>query len=344
MDIMIGKNIKYYRLLRNMSLQDLADRVGLNKMAISNYENGKREPKPEICQKIAGALNVSLAMLMSKYGNDLIIEPGAFRKKARLPKGKTELIQEQEDHYLGRLFEVVSFLSDASLPPVPDGSRQEVTDIEEAGQYLRSVLDLPANGPVGNITDILENRGYIICPVDAVEEGFSGHSGHVNGRPYIAFNKHMNGERRRFTLIHELAHLVFHFSEDQDEESMVNKIAGAFLLPKEDIIRELGPKRRDIRGDLQFIQKEYGISKAAIVVRAYQTRIISQETYTITMKWMSTNGYLKNDQQGVSEEETHLLEQLTLRAVAEEQIGISKAAEILERPLIETRRLCYGGV
>ena len=79
-------------------------------------------------------------------------------------------------------------------------------------------------------------------------------------------------------------------------------------------------------------------------MRAYQAGIITKETYTITMKWMSARGYLKDDQTGVSEEGTHLLEQLTLRAVAEEQIGISKAAEILEKPLIETRKLCYGGV
>ncbi len=341
---MIGKNIKYYRLLRNMSLQDLADQVGLNKMAISNYENGKREPKLDICQKIADALNVSLAMLVSKYGNELIVVPGSFRKKARLSKEKTDLVQGQETHYLGRLYEAISFLGDSSLPPLMEVPPMEVKSAEDAGQKLREILGLSFHGPVGNITDILENNGYIICPIDAIEEGFSGHSGHVNGRPYIAVNVKMNGERQRFTLIHELAHLVFRFPDDQDEERKVDEIAGAFLLPKDDIIRELGPKRRDIRGDLQFIQLEYGISKASIVMRAYQAGIITKETYTITMKWMSARGYLKDDQTGVSEEGTHLLEQLTLRAVAEEQIGISKAAEILEKPLIETRKLCYGGV
>lgn len=340
---MIGKNIKYYRLSRNMSLQDLADRVGLNKMAISNYENGKREPKLEICQKIADALNVSLAKLISKYGNDLAVERGPFRKNARLSNEKTQLVYGQEDRYLGRLFDVVSLLGDASLPSPPEQPRIKVTDTEEAGRVLRKALGLSPNGPVGNITDILENNGYIVCPVDIIIEGFSGHSGRVNGRPYIAVNIHMNGERQRFTLIHELAHLVFLFSEDQDEERLVNEIAGAFLLPENDIKRELGPKRRDIRGDLQFVQQEYGIASSAIVMRARQTGIISQETYTITIRWMSANGMLKEEKHGIAPEKTNLLELLTLRAVDEEQISISKAAEILEKPLLETRRLCFGG-
>ena len=340
---MIGKNIKYYRLSRNMSLQDLADRVGLNKMAISNYENEKREPKMEICQKIADILNVSLSKLISNYGNELAVERGPFRKKAHLSKEKTQLVYGQEDRYLGRLFDVVSILGDASLPTPPETPRISVTDAEEAGRHLRDILGLSPQGPVSNITDILENNGYIVCPINIISEGFSGHSGRVNGRPYIAVNTHMNGERQRFTLIHELAHLVFHFTEDQDEERLVNEIAGAFLLPESDIKRELGPKRRDIRGDLPFIQQEYGIASSAIVMRARQTGIITQETYTLTIKWMSKNGLLKGEKDGIIPEETNLLKLLTLRAVDEEQISISKAAEILEIPLIETRRLCYGG-
>ena len=339
---MIGKNIRYYRLLRNMSLQDLADRVGLNKMAISNYENGKREPRMEICKKIAGVLNVSLVKLISSYGNDLAVERGPFRKNANLSKEKTQLVFGQEDSYLGRLFDIISLLGDASLPSLSEHPRVSVTNTEEAGKHLREMLGLPYSGPVGNITDILENNGYIVCPVDNVPEGFSGHSGKVNGRPYIAVNIHMNAERQRFTLIHELAHQVFVFKEDQNEERLVNEIAGAFLLPEGDIKRELGPKRRDIRGDLQFIRKEYGIASSAIVMRARQTGIITQETYTITLKWMSANGMMKQEKQEIMPEETHLLELLTLRAVDEEQISISKAAEVLDKPLIEIRKLWLG--
>ena len=341
---MTGKNIRYYRLLRNMSLQELADKVGLKKMTISYYENERHEIKYDVCQKIAKALDVSLAMLISQYGNDLSVQHGAFRKRSRLTSNNIELIYGQEERYLGRLFNIVSILGDASLAPAPVIAPVKVTNTEEAGQYLRQLLELPGSGPIGNITDILENKGYFVCPIDVVKEGFSGNSGYANGRPYIAINKHMPAERQRFTLIHELAHLVFEFSEEQNEERMVDEIAGAFLLPKEDIIRELGPKRHNIRGDLRIIQQEYNISMASIIMRALQACIITQQTYTITMKWMSANGLRKDEQSGILPEKTHLLEQLTLRAVAEEQIGISKAAEILEKPLLETRRLCFGGV
>ena len=83
---------------------------------------------------------------------------------------------------------------------------------------------------------------------------------------------------------------------------------------------------------------------ASIVMRAYQTEIISKAVYEITQKWMASQGLRRDEQSGIQPEVSHLLEQLTVRAVSEEEITVSKAAELLERPFIEVRELCYGGV
>lgn len=341
---MIGKNIKYYRLKSNMSQDALAQAVGVKKMTISHYESGKRAPDYETSRKIAAALNIPFTKLMENYSDGLDIRHVAFRKHSTVAKRQQNAIIGEIDRYLERLFEAASFIGDASLPAPPDIRQIEIDDYKAAGRHLREILDLPLSGPVGNITDILENKGFIICPVNIAERGFSGNSGSVNGRPYIAVNTTMPAERQRFTLVHELAHLAFLFNDEQDEESEVDKIAGAFLLPGSDIVRELGPKRKDIRSDLRNIQREYGISMTAIVIRAYQVGIITKSTYEITMKWMSGSGLRTDSPSEITPEKTHLLEQLTFRAVAEEEIGVSKAAELLEMPLMEVRRICYGGV
>lgn len=341
---MIGKNIKYYRLMNNLSQEVLAQQIGVNKVAISNYEAGKRTPDIATIRKIADALNVPLARLVVVENININVQHGAFRKQSRCGKNMQELILGKIDRYLSRLFNVISVFGDAVLAPIPDIARINVNDVEEAGQYLRKVLGLSASGPIGNITDILENMGFIICPIEIEDRVFSGNSGVVNGRPYIAVNTTMPAERQRFTLIHELAHLVFSFDNAQDEERLVDGIAGAFLLPESDVKRELGPKRRDIRLDLRLIQQEYNVSMAAIVMRARQTGIINQETSDLTHRWMSAQGLKKDEKSGIKPEESHLLEQLTLRAVAEDEITVSKAAEILERPFIEVRELCFGGV
>ncbi len=341
---MIGKNIKFYRLLKGISQEDLAQQIGLNKMAVSNYEMDKRNPEMAIIQKIAEALDVSFSALLSQQDQQLVIEHGAFRKQSSIKKGTQDLIFGKLDRYLGRLFNVISILGETVLAPSPSIERKRMMNCEEAGQYLRKLLCLPTNGPIGNITDILENNGYIICPVEMDERGFSGNSGMVNGRPYIAVNTTMPAERQRFTLIHELAHLVFIFNDVEDEEKLVDDIAGAFLLPEQDIRRELGPKRNSIISDLRIIQKEYGVSMSSIVARAHQTGILNKTHYEMTMKWLNKNGLLHNTSSNMDPEKTHLLEQLTLRAASEEEISISKAAELLDRPFWEVRQLCFGGI
>lgn len=340
---MIGNNIRYYRLIKKMSQETLAQLIGVGKMAISNYESGKRNPSYDVSRKLSAALEVSLSQLVAHRDPCLIIEHGAFRKQAALSKSQQEVILGKTDRYLERLYEAVSFVGDVALPALPTYKRTYAHDFESAGLYLREILGISPYGPVGNITDILENKGFIICPVDYEERSFSGISGMVNERPFIAVNTTMPAERQRFTLIHELAHLVFLFQDNQDEERMVDGIAGAFLLPKIDLLRELGPKRSDIRGNLRYIQREYGISMAAIVKRAEQINIITKGVYENTMKWMSANGLRADEHSGIIKEQTQLLEQIISRAVAEDEIGISKAAELLEMPLPEVRSLCYGG-
>ena len=81
-----------------------------------------------------------------------------------------------------------------------------------------------------------------------------------------------------------------------------------------------------------------------VAIRARQTGIISQDVYTQTQKWFSAKGYRKNEQSGQIPEDNHLLEQLTIRAVAEDEISVSKAAELLQVPLVRARKLCFGGV
>ena len=341
---MIGKNIRYYRQMKKMSQAELARRLNVARMTVSHYENGERTPDYDTMQRLAVVLEVPLAALSVTYGAIPQIEHGAFRAQKSMTRDEQEYILTCADRYLSRLFQVVSFLGDAALTAAPILQRVAVQTPEQAAAHLRTLLGLPMTGPVGNITDMLENKGFIVCPVDVPESKFSGNSGYANGRPYITVNTTMPAERQRFTLIHELAHLVFVFEEGQDEEKLVDQIAGAFLLPAEDILRELGPRRTSIISDLRLVQREYGIAMQTVAIRARQTGIISQDVYTQTQKWFSAKGYRKNEQSGLIPEDNHLLEQLTIRAVAEDEISVAKAAELLQVPLVQARKLCFGGV
>ena len=64
---MIGKNLKYFRLSAGLSQEELAKRLGITKMAISNYENDKRDVDSKMLIKIADVLKIKATnLLMNK--------------------------------------------------------------------------------------------------------------------------------------------------------------------------------------------------------------------------------------------------------------------------------------
>ena len=62
----IGKQIKKYRILLNMSQYELAKRTGLQPSAISHFEVNRREPCLENLIKLSIAFGISIDMLVGK--------------------------------------------------------------------------------------------------------------------------------------------------------------------------------------------------------------------------------------------------------------------------------------
>ena len=343
---MIGKNLKYYRQIAGLSQDKLAGIVGLSKMTISNYENNKRDADSDTVIKLADALNIKASALLINPTGSARITHAEFRKKSGMSLSSIDMVYEKVDRYLGRFHTILRVLGDAVLPTVPAIDKLPFTDIDESASRMREYLSLSPTGPVGNIIDTLENCGIIVCQIDIEDDHFSGINGTLNGRPYIAVNKSMTLERQRFTLIHELTHILFAFPANINEEKTVDGITGAFLFPKDDVIRELGYYRTNVRGELSALQREYGISMQSALIRAKQAGCITGSIYEEHQKWISKNGFIKKGisgeyiEYGDHIEHSTLFEKLVVRAVSENMINISKASELLELPHDSVRHLC----
>ena len=70
----------------------------------------------------------------------------------------------------------------------------------------------------------------------------------VNNIPIIVLLDDMkDGARQRFTIAHELGHLILITNNnDLDEEKLCNRFASSLLMPKEAIINEFGYSRGKI--------------------------------------------------------------------------------------------------
>lgn len=62
----IGEQIKKYRQKAGLTQKQLGEAFGISQQQIAQYESGRRIPKMETLQKIAGALGISRSLL---YGD-----------------------------------------------------------------------------------------------------------------------------------------------------------------------------------------------------------------------------------------------------------------------------------
>ena len=340
---MFSKNLKYYRLKKQLSKKALAEIVHVSPMAITNYEDGSRMPNMEMLKALAEALDIRVSDFLAVRNDQLIFQHAEFRKASSLTKMQQEYVRESVEEYFGRFMDTVEVLGGEVLPDAPAcHALPLVDDNEKNAMALRRHLGFPEDGPIEDLIGKLENKGILVCECPVDSSKFSGMNGSVNGRPYVAINSRMNAERNRSTTVHELAHLMFCWPDsmgDRDAEKRATAIGGAFLIPKKDLIRELGVKRTRVSRDMQLVAKEYGISMQMLAVRAKQCGILSEAAVKEFFVFMSARGWRTAEPARMEAEHPTLFEQLVYRAVNEADISVQRGAELLHRPYNEVAEM-----
>ena len=81
-------------------------------------------------------------------------------------------------------------------------------DIENAANTLREKWNLGIK-PIPSVIEMLEEKGLKVIEIDA-SDAFQGFKAEANEELVIVLNKNDNACRKRFTAVHELAHIVQH--------------------------------------------------------------------------------------------------------------------------------------
>jgi len=263
-----------------------------------------------------------------------------------MPQKEATKIKEQTKEYLSRYLELEEILglpNEFDNPLKDTGLVTSYEHITDAARKLREIWKLGIDA-IFNVVELLEDKNIKVVKL-YVDETFDGLQTLVNEKiPVVAYNanKINKPDRIRFTLLHELAHLLLKFGNvtEREKETLCFQFAGAMLLPEETIKAELGEHRNKLSTlELANIKKQYGISMQAIVMRAKNCGIIN-EHYTKQffffinqMNWKVDEPY---DYLGV--EESNRFEQLLFRALIEDQISISKAASLKNQSVADFRK------
>jgi Zn-dependent peptidase ImmA (M78 family)/DNA-binding XRE family transcriptional regulator len=343
-----GERLKLARKRSGLSLQDLSDALDgrVTKQALNKYEQGLMNPTNEVLLILSQCLRVKPDYFMRSAPVEL--GEVSFRKRSDLSKKDEEAIIEEARDYAERFLETQSILSISNefSNPLQHLVITTKEDAELAANELRKCWDLGKN-PISNLTEMLELRGVKVLLIDTTDK-FDGLAVVAKAdTPLVVVNKRNKPlERLRFTIIHELAHILLrmHDSIAEDHkfiEELCHRFASAFLVPSEKLIELIGSTyRKYIKIDeLIAIKEYYGISLRAILHRLNVLGVISETYYRKWSIFLSKQfGGKQEPGEYLAKEESMVMVSYVNHALAEEIISLSKAAYLLNTSITELRK------
>lgn len=347
MNQLFADRFKSARLLNGLSLQDLANKLDnkVTRQALYRYERGEVLPGSEMLLLLCEALNVKADFFFRS--TQIQLEDIEFRKLKISAKEETRIVEETRD-FLSRYLELEEILGICESFQHPLLDYPVVSSFEhvnEAAKKVRSYWKL-GEAPLSNVAELLEDFSIKIVCVKA-DNDFFGLQTFANGEiPVIAYNETQanNPDRIRFTLLHELGHLLLNFSEElthSQKERLCHQFAGAMLLPEAVLIKEIGQHRNRLDlHELGHVKQHYGISMQAIVMRANALGIVNNHFTKQFFDLFTEKDWRKDEPityKGI--EGSGRFDQLIYRALIEELISTSKAAALKNVSVAEFRKL-----
>lgn len=352
-------NVNYIGPLREqqgLTQTELGEKVGVTRQTIAVWERGERLPSFGQVSRIADALHVPVDLLI-KPPNDTESPALLFRaddNTALTPALKAQVQLKVED-YVGLEQELNET---PALPPAWPLDHYDEIKAERIARELRDFLGVE-DAPLGDVIDLLEDKGFkvIVTSLPESVSGFSAYTEQWGG--VIVINAKHPVERQYFTALHELTHLVCHRKDYQSgnvpgvrdpREKIANHVAGAILLSRETMERELrGYQQQWLPEPLLItIKRRYSVSMRTVLLRAKQLGMISakqcgQQLGKLNKEYKKDGepAHLQRSSQMFAQKDgvaRTRLERLVYEAASKEMITRSRAAEILDMPMMQLRR------
>jgi Zn-dependent peptidase ImmA (M78 family) len=331
---MISQRIRQARTISGFSqdevVQALNERgVPLTKAALSKYERGASVPRASLLKHMGAVLNVSAEYFLRE--SEVSIDWIAFRKRAAVGTREQNRVKAVAAEQVEAYVRLRESLTHAPADPFPECLPfATLNEAEAAAGRLRKAWDL-GELPIESMTGLIEDRDGIVVELEGSGDAVDGFAGLANGcHAVVVVDPAAGDDRKRFTLAHELGHLVMDKKAVTDPsmgEWLANRFASAFLVPKEIAVKELGAKRMRLSlEELKLLKLKHGLSMRAWIYRARDCGIIDAPHFRFLFDQMSRLGMRRQEPaEYKGRERPQKFMQMVLRALAEGMLSRKQA-------------------
>lgn len=317
--MMNGLRLKQVRELLGLTQNELALKLSVTQATIAYLEAGYQQPSQELLSKICESTGFPESFFEQIESIEFPFGSLLYRSRAVIDASE----KTRASRYGQFMFEVAEKLSQKLSPrhfPLPKGR----VDTNTAANIVRSNLGYSPNRPIDDLIYDLEKNGiyifkspFLCSKVDA----FSVWAGYDTKKPVIVLTGNSPAERVRWSVAHELGHLILHsmlFGDLQEFEREADMFAAELLLPEDTMARLVVEPFTLVRASR--IKATWKVSIQAIVRRAYELHLLSDRTYKSLFVQISQQ---KQKLQALSEAEVPEKPR-SLRVMAERVYGDEK--------------------
>lgn len=284
-DEFCAERLKSARLAARLSLEELSvltDKA-VTRQSLSNYETKRMCPRESSLCIIAKALGVSPEYFKNR---GLKIDMPTLRSTSYGPLTAKEERQIQNtlvflaERYIN--YEKQARMTTSFHNPLQGFEVSNQQQAELSALMLREHWQL-GNGAITSVCRLFERKGIKVLEAELPCDILGLSTWGEKQYPLIVLNDDRTlstPERTRFTLLHELGHLLLTIAKENKPERLCNQFAACFLLPRATLIEEVGSQRDFVTMDEAIdLHKTYGISVAALIHQMKDLCIISNEHY-----------------------------------------------------------------
>lgn len=296
-----GQRLKQAREAAGLTQIELATHVGMPQSVISRIEIGNYPVNNTEAFRLANFLNVPVKFL---FRSPVVLPEGSLGLFRSL-KTKVSAIEYRSSRRLAEIgVEAVLRLAQSSGLPISRLRTLPDADTESAAQHTRSMLRLPSDEPIQNLTISTERAGAIMLRLSNISEHITGFGAWIDPipglsldeRPMIVTRRPMTAFRLRFTIAHELGHLILQHQvftgPQQPIERQANLFAQALLMPRDAALEDLTAAHLTIER-LAELKGKWGMSMHAIAMRAKYLEVINEAGYRSIYETLRARGWLK---------------------------------------------------
>lgn len=301
-----GEMLQLARELRGWTQTELAQMTGFTQAFISQLEHGVREITTERLSILAKAVDFPPEFFYQPHRyNGIGLSVMFYRKRAGASVAHLRSLQAEvaiRRILVARLLRGVEIRTTKCF---------EFMDIDEFDGKVETIADLVRAswqlplGPIRNLVSTIESAGGVVFKfpfgtrdIDAVSQW------PADCPPLFFINQEASADRIRFSLAHELGHVIMHKSASEQMEFEAHRFASQFLMPAQEIRHSL----TDLTlAKAASLKPYWRVSIAALVRRARDLNAITPAQYTRLQKRLSALGYRKREPVEIASEEPALI-------------------------------------